>query len=231
MANESKSKQAGSSGQTQQGQERQQQAEQRNQGQQGGGYATSDGQGGSDESRQASGQRQEMQVAQKGQRGAVQHRDRRDLARYSSDPFSVMQQLSNEMDDLFDAFFYGRPLARRGRQSELQNLWAPEVEVKEENNQLRISVDLPGIPKDSVKIEIQDGAVTLQGERHEERKEGDQQHGFHRTERRYGTFYRSIPLPEGADADHAQANMKDGVLEITVPFAGRKQGKRLEIKG
>jgi HSP20 family protein len=143
----------------------------------------------------------------------------------------VVQQLSNEMDDLFDAFFYGRQPMRRARPSELRSLWTPEVEVREEPNQLRISVDLPGISKDAVKVDIHEGVLSIQGERREERNEGDEKQGFRRSERRYGSFYRSIVLPEGADAEHAQANMKEGVLEIAIPLAQRAKGKRLEIQG
>ena len=154
----------------------------------------------------------------------------RGLAPYT-DPFSLVQQLSNEMDELFESFFYDRPAVRRSRQSELRNLWAPEVEVTQDESQLRISVDLPGISKDNVKVDVREGALTIQGERREERNEGDEKQGYRRSERRYGSFYRSIPLPEGADAENARAQMKEGVLEITLPLAQRARGRRLEIKG
>ena len=223
MANETKTKQAGATGYNEQsGQDRQQQAYQQDQGQQGSGQGST-GQPGTQ-------QRQNVQVGQSAG-GAMQQRGPGGgVARYT-DPFSLVQQLSNEMDELFESFFYGRPTARRARQSELRNLWAPEVEVREEENQLRISVDLPGIPKENVKVDVQEGALTIQGERREERSEGDEKQGYRRSERRYGSFYRSIPLPEGADAENAQAQMKEGVLEITLPLAQRAKGRRLEIKG
>jgi HSP20 family protein len=109
-------------------------------------------------------------------------------------------------------------------------LWSPEIDIREEQNQLTIHVDLPGVTKDNVKVDIDNGLLTRQGERREERTEGGDQQGFSRTERRYGSFYRTIPLPEGADTAQAQANMKDGVLDITVPLPDPKQGRRLEIK-
>jgi HSP20 family protein len=223
MANEPQTKQAGATGYNEQsGQDRQQQAYQQDQGQPASGRSNT-GQAGTQ-------QRQNVQVGQ-GTGGAMQQRGQGGgLARYT-DPFSLVQQLSNEMDELFESFFYGRPTTRRARQSELRNLWAPEVEVREEENQLRISVDLPGIPKENVKVDVQAGALTIQGERREERSEGDEKQGYRRSERRYGSFYRSIPLPEGADAENAQAQMKEGVLEITLPLAQRSKGRRLEIKG
>src|SRR5690606_10460486 len=98
-------------------------------------------------------------------------------------------------------------------------------------NQLRICVDLPGLTKDDVKVEVEDGALIVQGERREERSEGGEAQGFRRSERRYGSFHRTIPLPDYVDTGNAQAQMKDGVLEVTFPTTGRGQGRRLEIKG
>jgi HSP20 family protein len=141
-----------------------------------------------------------------------------------------MQRLSEEMDQLFDSFFYGKPTGRQMRHPGLQSLWAPEVEMCEEGNQLRVFVDLPGVPRDNVKVDVHEGMLTIQGERREERTEGGEQ-GFRRSERRYGSFYRSIPLPEGVETENAQAHMKDGVLEITLPVTPAKQPRRLEIQG
>jgi len=181
---------------------------------------------------QGSQARQQDQVAvQQGGHGSGQNRGSQGLQRYGRDPFSMMQQFADEMDQLFDSFFYGTPARRPGRQSSAPALWSPEVELSQSGSQLRICVDLPGVPKDNVKIDVQDGALVIQGERREERTEGGEQEGFRRTERRYGSFYRVVPLPEAADAEKAQAQMNDGVLEITVPVAPEKQPRRLEIKG
>ena len=154
----------------------------------------------------------------------------RGLARWR-DPFTLMQRMSQEMDELFDSFFYGTPRVRGGRESALRSLWAPDVEVCEEQNRLRVLVDLPGVSKDNVKVDVHEGALTIQGARQEERSEGGEQEGYRRSERRYGSFYRTIPLPDGADAEQAQAHMKDGVLEVTLPMTPRKQARRLDIKG
>lgn len=172
----------------------------------------------------------EVSVGQGGQ-GSLQERRQRGVARYGRDPFEMMQRLSDEMDELFESFFSGRPAGRGGNRSQLQNLWAPAVEVCEEGNQLQVCVDLPGVSRDNVKVDIQEGMLTIQGERREERNEGGEQQGFRRSERRYGSFYRSIVLPEGVDGEQAQARMKDGVLEITLPMTPAKQPRRLEIKG
>jgi HSP20 family protein len=169
-----------------------------------------------------------------GQGGAVQQRAQGGMSRYGRDPFEMMQRISDEMDQLFDSFFYGRPAARQARQQSgtgLRSLWAPEVELSEEGSQVRVCVDLPGVAKDNVKIDVHEGMLTIQGERREERTDGGEGQGFRRSERRYGSFYRTIPLPEGAQAENAQAKMKDGVLEITIPITPAKQPRRLEIQG
>jgi HSP20 family protein len=173
---------------------------------------------------------QDVAVGQSGAGAPAENRREQGLSTYGRDPFAMMQRMSEEMDQMFDAFFHGRPFARSARQPSLPNLWAPEVEICEEGNQLRVSVDLPGVPKDGVKVDIHEGMLTIQGERREERTEGGKEQGFRRSERRYGSFYRSIPLPDGANAEEAQARMKEGVLEIVVPLAQR-QGRRLQIEG
>jgi HSP20 family protein len=185
---------------------------------------------GSQQSNPQRGQQLQREQQQGHESGALQERRQGGLAHYGRDPFAVMQRLSDEMDQLFESFFHGRPLARSRGQSRLQNLWAPEVEVHDEGNQLRVSVDLPGVSKDNVKVDVREGMLTIEGERREERAEGGEQQGFRRSERRYGSFYRGIPLPEGADAEKAEARMKEGVLEITVPVTP-KQTRRLEIQG
>jgi HSP20 family protein len=163
------------------------------------------------------------------QGGAMQQHGRHAPA-YYRDPFAMLDQLSQEMDALFDSFLYGRPASRRQRQSQLPQMWMPDVEISEEGDKLRICADLPGVPKDKVKVDIQDNMLTIQGERSEERQEGSEQQGYRRSERRYGSFYRSVALPEGVNAESAQAEMKDGVLEITLPFTAPKKAKQLEVR-
>jgi HSP20 family protein len=135
----------------------------------------------------------------------------------------MLDQFTEEMDRLFDDFGFGRAwLAPRQvfgsprlpvRRTE--DVWLPEMEMLQRNGDLVIRADLPGLTKDDVKVEVTEDVVTIQGERtreHEEEKEG-----VYRSERTYGSFYRTIALPEGAIADQAKATFKDGVLEIAMP--------------
>ena len=154
-------------------------------------------------------------------------------------PFAFMRRFSEEMDRLFEDFGFGRGwlapsfgrcLFPSGFGDFGQAAWSPQVEVFERGGQLVVRADLPGPTKDDVKVEVTDDAITISGERkqeHEERREG-----FYRSECSYGSFYRQIPLPEGASADDANATFRDGVLEITMqaPARQERRSRRLEIK-
>ena len=150
--------------------------------------------------------------------------------RTAGGPFSTMQRLISEMDRMFDDFGLGR---RLGRSSLLSasgaGLWAPDVDIVQRDNELVITADLPGLSKDEVTVDVTDNVLTLQGERkreHEEEKEG-----IYRSERSYGSFYRAIPLPEGAITEQARATFRDGVLEIRLPAPpASTKGRRIEIQ-
>jgi HSP20 family protein len=134
---------------------------------------------------------------------------------FSLNPMQLMRRFTEEMDH----FFGGHGWAETG-------VWAPPIEVRQEGNQLIINAELPGMNKEDVKVEATDEGLVIQGERkrqHEEKREG-----FYRSERTYGRFYRLIPIPEGANIEHARANYNNGVLEITVPVPQAEQ-KRREI--
>ena len=108
-------------------------------------------------------------------------------------------------------------------------LWAPQVEIFERDGELVVRADLPGLTKDDVNVEIDNDAITIEGERHSEAEE--YREGFYRTERTYGKFYRRVPLPDGLDAENADATFSNGVLEVTMPAAkrGERKTRRLEI--
>jgi HSP20 family protein len=155
----------------------------------------------------------------------------------SDNPFSVFERFANEMDRVFDNFGFGRSwlTPRVGRNwmstpSAAARVWAPDVEMYQRNNELVIRADLPGLKKEDVKVDVTDAMLTIQGERrHEEETEHS---GVYRSERSYGSFHRTIPLPEGAITDQAKASFKNGVLEITMPAPPEHvtRGRRLEIK-
>src|SRR5262249_46678653 len=108
-------------------------------------------------------------------------------------------------------------------------MWAPQMEVFHRDNELVVRADLPGLTKNDVKVDVTENGITIQGER---KHEHDEEHeGMYRSERSYGSFYRMIPLPEGAITDQAKATFKDGVLEVTMPAPPEqvRHGRRVEI--
>src|SRR5918911_3413374 len=152
-------------------------------------------------------------------------------------PFAFMRRFSEEMDRLFEDFGFGggllTPTFGRGlsRFGELErSVWSPQVEVFERGGQLVVRADLPGMTKDDVHVEVTDDALVIRGERKSEREESEE--GYYRSERSYGSFSRSIPLPEGINAENANATFRDGVLEITMqaPERRERRGRRLEIR-
>jgi HSP20 family protein len=145
---------------------------------------------------------------------------------WSDSPFRLMQRMAEEMDRVFEDFTRGRgELGPRGESG--LRMWAPDVDVFQKDNQLTIRADLPGLKRDEVSVEVTDDAVIIHGERKHEREE--EREGFYRSERGYGSFHRTIPLPEGAMTDEAKAEFKDGVLEITLPAPPASKGRRIEI--
>ena len=108
-----------------------------------------------------------------------------------------------------------------------QKPWTPSVDVTEDETGYRIVADLPEVPKDAVKVTVEDGVLTLRGERRWERKTDNTK--VHIVERSYGTFSRSFRLPSDADAGKVNAGYKDGVLTVNVPKREESKPKEVEV--
>lgn len=138
------------------------------------------------------------------------------------EPMRELTRLRNEMDRLFNQS-YGE-LAPDGT-----TLWSPTVDVREEDGNLIVKADLPGVKKDDVEITATDEAVTIEGHTQEEKEE--QKAGYYHRERCSGHFLRTVPLPVPVDAEKAQATFSDGTVTITLPkVAEAPQGKKVEIQ-
>ena len=150
-------------------------------------------------------------------------------------PFGMMRRFTKDMERLFDDFgglsfpgFFNRDFFPFGTEFKEFD-WMPQIEVLKSNGDLMVKADLPGLTKDEVKVELTGEALTISGERKEEKEE--KREGFYRTERNYGRFFRQIPLPEGAKTDKANAVFTNGVLEVRIPVAKTEShARKLEIK-
>jgi HSP20 family protein len=139
------------------------------------------------------------------------------------EPFRELAALQNEMSRFMN-HVWGSSGAGGG---EGGSTWLPALDVWESDAEIVLALDLPGISEEKVAIEVDDGVLTVSGERERELEEkGDR---FYRFERRFGQFSRSVTLPQGVDPSGIKAAFKDGVLEIRVPKPEERQPKRIQI--
>jgi len=129
-------------------------------------------------------------------------------------PFKFMKRFTEEMDRAFSGL---------AAPTEFE-LWAPLLEVKHKNGNFVVTAELPGLTKDEIKVEVIEEALVIEGERKREKDEKGEE--YYRSERYYGKFYRSIPLPKGAKADEIKAELTNGVLEVVIPVPELKPATR-----
>ncbi len=147
-------------------------------------------------------------------------------------PFSLLRRMTEDMDRLFEDFSLGRGLRTAGTLdrdlwSGAQAAWMPQVETFRRGDKLVVRADLPGMKREDVTAEVEDGVLTISGERSDERE--DKSDEFYRSERSYGQFRRTIPLPQGVNGDQCEATFKDGVLEVAFP-APKEQERKSKIQ-
>jgi HSP20 family protein len=130
--------------------------------------------------------------------------------------------LRREIDRLFEDTFGGN-----GPQG---GSWTPAVNVREDDKDLTFQVELPGIKPEQVDITVDNGVLTIRGERQETRSETDDKARYHIVERSYGAFSRSFQLPKGLDESKIEAEFQDGVLNIHIPKSALPQPKRVQIQ-
>ena len=106
--------------------------------------------------------------------------------------------------------------------------WAPSVDVAEDDKEYRISADAPGVKREDLKVNVEEGVLTIAGERKSEKEEKGKK--FHKVERSYGSFSRSFTLPEDAEEDKLSAEFKEGVLTVHLPKTANLKPKSKEIK-
>jgi HSP20 family protein len=138
-----------------------------------------------------------------------------------------------ELDDLrtrLNSLFGGqkRSAAETGRETMTVADWVPAVDISETESEFLIKAELPEIRKDDVKVTVQDGVLTIRGERRHESEEKDRK--YHRMERSYGVFMRRFSLPEGVDEQKLKAEFENGMLHLHLPKSPKAQPRAIEVE-
>jgi HSP20 family protein len=146
------------------------------------------------------------------------------------DPFTLLRQMTSEFDGMFETSAWPsfRWPVLRARPAAESATWFPEIDVFEMDNRLVTKIDLPGMKKEDVKVEVTDGHLAISGERKTEAEETKD--NFYRCEREYGSFYRAVRLPEGVKLEDVKATFADGVLEVSIPMPPRPDAKVRQVE-
>ncbi|MGE3978283.1 MAG: Hsp20/alpha crystallin family protein [Nitrospira sp.] len=141
------------------------------------------------------------------------------------DPFRELEEVSDRLNRMF-----ARPAAARtnGKETMIVADWAPSVDISETEGEYQIKAEIPDVKKEDVKVTVEDGVLTIQGERKHEKEEKGKK--FHRIERSYGSFVRTFSLPEVIDEEKVKAEFKDGVLNLHLPKSEKEKPKAIEVK-
>jgi HSP20 family protein len=137
-------------------------------------------------------------------------------------PFEF-EKMRREMDRLWDSFFESKPTRRVG-----EGEWAPSLDISETKGDLVVKAELPGIDPKEIDISLNEGILTIKGEKMQEKEEKEE--GYHLVERSYGSFTRSIRLPREIQSEKINASYKNGVLKITLPKTEEAKKKEVKIK-
>lgn len=133
-------------------------------------------------------------------------------------PFRELARLEREMEEIFPAWPWG----------ERERGWAPAVDMIDEDAEIVLRADLPGLDEKDIEVTVQDGTLAIRGERKEEKEE--KRENYYYSERSYGAFARMLALPAAVEADKVKATFKNGVLEVHLPKAKGAKGRKIEIK-
>jgi HSP20 family protein len=140
------------------------------------------------------------------------------------DPFRELEDMSERLNRVF-----ARPSVRNtGKENLTVADWMPTVDISETEGEYLIKAELPEVRKEDVKVTVENGVLTLQGERRQEKDEKGKR--FHRVERSYGSFVRSFSLPESVDDGAVKAEYKDGVLNLHLPKSEKVKPKAIDVK-
>jgi len=138
-------------------------------------------------------------------------------------PWRGMETLRQEMERVFDRFF-----EPRWDEFEAVGAWAPKLDFSETKDAFVVKAEVPGVEQKDISVSIQDQMLTVKGEKHKEKEEKDEK--YHRVERSWGAFARTIALPAGVDTEKVNATFKDGVLSVKLPKTPAAKGTTIPVK-
>ena len=141
------------------------------------------------------------------------------------DPFRELEEMSDRLNRMFNRPSTG---SKNGREALTVADWTPTVDISETEGEYLIKAELPEVKKEDVKVTLEDGVLTLSGERRQEKEEKHAK--YHRMERSYGSFVRSFSLPELVDESKVKAEYKDGVLSLHLPKSEKVKPRAIEVK-
>lgn len=143
------------------------------------------------------------------------------------EPLRELARMRERMDRMF-----GGPgsMVEESTDLMLAAEWMPCVDVFEENGQIEVRAELPGMTEKDLSITVEDGQLVLKGEKHKEHKEEEKEGHYRRVESYYGSFYRSFPLPRDVDASKIEAHMRDGVLNVMMPKIEGAKPQQIKVK-
>jgi HSP20 family protein len=145
-------------------------------------------------------------------------------------PFREMEDLQNRLFSLINRNFGRVPVRGEGEVDESITLsqWAPLVDITEDDNEYLIKAELPEVRKEDVKVTMENGILTINGERRFEKEEKNRR--YHRVERAYGSFVRSFTLPDDAEANRVSAEFRDGILQVHIGKSEKSRPRSIDVK-
>ena len=138
---------------------------------------------------------------------------------FYSDPYGEMRRMQKDMDNLYNTLSTSK--------GERLQMWKPLVDIKEQGDKVSIHAELPGVKKEDINIELKDGMLTISGEKRDQKTEKTDK--YHRVERSFGKFSRSMAVPKQVTEEQIKANFDNGVLEVSSPRPQEKQTKRIKV--
>ena len=139
-------------------------------------------------------------------------------------PFRELDEVQNRFSSLFGGF----PGFRTNGDAFKMSTWSPDVDITEDEKEYLVKADLPEVKKEDLKVTLENGVLSITGERKSEKEEKNKK--FHRIERSFGSFERTFTMPDDADAAKMKAEFKDGVLRLHMPKNPKAQPKKIDLK-